>query len=114
VHALTQVGADPRLVSGLEDLLDEQGCEVYIKRPDRYGLKPLQRFTWSQVRASACGDARARARTFDLLARGTAGRSSGVPNPLGMGLCGWGAALLGVENVAASASLAASVHAPTR
>ncbi len=44
-----QVGADPRLVSGLEDLLDEQGCEVYIKRPDRYGLKPLQRFTWSQV-----------------------------------------------------------------
>ncbi|KAG2454852.1 hypothetical protein HYH02_000684 [Chlamydomonas schloesseri] len=46
---LAQVGADPRLVSGLEDLLDEQGCEVYIKRPDRYGLKPLQRFTWSQV-----------------------------------------------------------------
>ncbi|KAG2440098.1 hypothetical protein HXX76_004212 [Chlamydomonas incerta] len=45
---MAQVGADPRLVSGLEDLLDEQGCEVYIKRPDRYGLKPLDRFTWGQ------------------------------------------------------------------
>ena len=50
VCVCVQVGADPRLVSGLEDLLDEQGCEVYIKRPDRYGLKPLDRFTWSQVR----------------------------------------------------------------
>ncbi|KAG2421976.1 hypothetical protein HYH02_015562, partial [Chlamydomonas schloesseri] len=46
---LAQVGADPRLVSGLEDLLDEQGCEVYIKRPDRYGLAPLSRLSWEQV-----------------------------------------------------------------
>ncbi|KXZ46801.1 hypothetical protein GPECTOR_40g535 [Gonium pectorale] len=46
---LAQVAADPRLASGLEDLLDESGCELYLKRPDRYGLPPLERLSWEQV-----------------------------------------------------------------
>ncbi|GLC42605.1 hypothetical protein PLESTM_001355600 [Pleodorina starrii] len=46
---LAQVGAEPLLVSALEDLLDEEGCEIYIKRCDRYGIAPGSRVSWAQV-----------------------------------------------------------------
>ncbi len=50
-----QVGAEPQLVTALEDLLDEQGCEIYIKRCDRYGMANGSRVTWAQVRQRAWG-----------------------------------------------------------
>lgn len=45
-----QVGAEPLLVGALEDLLDEQGYEIYIKRCDRYGMAPSNHISWGQVR----------------------------------------------------------------
>ncbi|KAG2495046.1 hypothetical protein HYH03_006977 [Edaphochlamys debaryana] len=43
------VGADPRLVSGLEDLLNDEGVQLAMRRPDLYGMAPLSRTTWGQV-----------------------------------------------------------------
>ncbi|EFJ44227.1 hypothetical protein VOLCADRAFT_118786 [Volvox carteri f. nagariensis] len=53
---LAQVGAEPMIVSALEDLLDEEGYEIYIKRSDRYGIPPYSHVSWSQGKRAEVRD----------------------------------------------------------
>ncbi|GFR41990.1 hypothetical protein Agub_g2802, partial [Astrephomene gubernaculifera] len=46
---LAQVASEPLLGPCLADLLDEQGCELYVRRPEEYGLVPYSHVTWGQV-----------------------------------------------------------------
>ncbi|GIL63702.1 hypothetical protein Vafri_17590 [Volvox africanus] len=46
---LAKVGAEPLLVSALEDMLDEEGYEIYIKRCEGYGIRPGSHVSWAQV-----------------------------------------------------------------
>ncbi|GLI59479.1 hypothetical protein VaNZ11_001362 [Volvox africanus] len=46
---LAKVGSEPLLVSALEDMLDQEGYEIYIKRCDGYGIRPGSQVSWAQV-----------------------------------------------------------------